>query len=64
MNKKEIDIFLKLGFLIACCGIGWGVSELIIKHKEDKETKFDIYDQFEDIIMVHNDDVDGIWWIW
>lgn len=64
MNKKEIDILLKLVFLAACCGIGWGVSELIIKHKENKETKFDIYDQFEDIILISNDDVDYVVWIW
>ena len=64
MNKKEIDILLKLVFLAACCGIGWGVSDLIIKHQEDKNNKFDIYDQFEDIITIDNDDICVVIWIW
>ena len=61
MNKKTIDIILKIAFIIGCAGLGLKASNLINEYNADKSAKDDVFDQFVDICM-RSDDVEGVWW--
>lgn len=61
MNKRTIDIILKVVFLVGCVGLGLGASNLVNKYYDEKAEKNDVFDQFVDICL-RTGGIEDVWW--